>query len=428
MKSWNFLRYLSCDVLVLKEGLLKVGFKKVSIFIIATVQFIINLIKLSMADKKEAGGTANSNGSDQTSYTKKVLMAAGIFIPVILILWLLGVAFKVLLLILAAVLVASLFRGIAGYIHRYIKIPMGWSLLASVLLVIGIFALAGLLIAPQVGDQVNQLAEKFPETVQGAKDQLNQSSVGRKLVDQVPENPQKWLQEKSGVIKQSMGVFSATFGVLTDLYIIFFVGIFIMAQPKSYQKGIVTLVPISSRERAQEVLDKLGSTLQRWIAGKLFSMLVVAVLSSLGLWILGVPLALALGFIAGLLSFVPNFGPNSFDTRRFGRFNGGAEYGFICSASLYWNSGGGEQSDYSYDTKTNGLPAPGSYSDRPGIVVHIGGWIGFDFSHSNYCDCNGTCPDVVCRGRFGRSVIRRRGIDKKTRIVREMSPNIYIYC
>ncbi|MDN3690115.1 AI-2E family transporter [Cyclobacterium jeungdonense] len=262
-----------------------------------------------MKDKKEEEASTPSNRTDTTSFTEKVLISAGIIIPIILILWLFGVAFKVLLLILAAGLVAALFRGIADYIHRYVKIPMGWSLLVSVLLVIGFFALAGFLIAPQVGDQVNQLAEKFPETVQSARDQLNQSKQGRKLLDQIPEDPQKWLQEKSGVLKQSMGVFSATFGVLTDLYIIFFIGMFIMAQPEPYQKGIVSLVPIPNRERAQEVLDKLGITLQRWIAGKLFSMLVVAVLTSLGLWLLGVPLALALGFIAGLLAFVPNFGP-----------------------------------------------------------------------------------------------------------------------
>ncbi len=106
-----------------------------------------------------------------------------------------------------------------------------------------------------------------------------------------------------------MGVFSATFGVLADLYVIVFIGLFMMAQPEPYQKGIVKLAPLSKRARAQEVIDKLGTTLQRWIAGKLISMIVVAVLSSLGLWILGVPLPLALGCIAGLLSFIPNFGP-----------------------------------------------------------------------------------------------------------------------
>ncbi len=262
-----------------------------------------------MENRKEAGRTEPVNSSHKTSFTKKVLISAGIFIPIILILLLFGVAFKVLLLILAAVLVASLFRGIAGYIHGYLKIPMGWSLLASVILVIGFFALAGILIAPQVSEQINQLAEKFPETVKSAKEQLNQSILGRQLVEQIPEDPRSWLQEKSGVLKQSMGVFSATFGVLADVYVIFFIGMFMMAQPTPYRKGVVSLVPLPHRGRAQEVLDKLGSTLQRWVAGKLFSMLVVAVLSSLGLWILGVPLALALGLIAGLLSFVPNFGP-----------------------------------------------------------------------------------------------------------------------
>jgi predicted PurR-regulated permease PerM len=246
---------------------------------------------------------------EETSFTKKTLISAGIFIPLILILLLFGVAFKVLLLILAAVLFASFFRGIAGYIHSYLKIPMGWSMAASIVLVIGIFALAIVFIAPQISEQINQLSEKLPETVKGAKEQLEKSQGGKLLVDQIPEDPQKWLQEKGGLLKESIGVFSATFGVLADLYVILFIGLFMMAQPEPYRKGIIKMVPVSKRGRAREVIDKLGSTLQRWIAGKLFSMLVVAVLTSLGLWILGVPLALALGFIAGLLSFIPNFGP-----------------------------------------------------------------------------------------------------------------------
>jgi len=258
---------------------------------------------------KEKEGSGPGRPLEETSFTKKVLVAAGIFIPIILVLLLFGAAFKVLLLILAAVLFASFFRGIAGYINNYLKIPMGWSMVVSIVLVIGIFALAIVFIAPQISEQVNQLSEKLPETVKGAKEQLEQSREGRKLVDQIPEDPQKWLQEKSGLLKESLGVFSATFGVLADLYVILFIGLFMMAQPEPYRNGIVIMVPVSSRGRAREGIDKLGTTLQRWIAGKLFSMLVVAVFTSLGLWMLGVPLALALGFIAGLLSFIPNFGP-----------------------------------------------------------------------------------------------------------------------
>ncbi len=106
-----------------------------------------------------------------------------------------------------------------------------------------------------------------------------------------------------------MGVFAATFGVLADLYIILIIGLFMMATPKPYVNGLVTLIPKAGRQRAQEVFEKLGTTLKRWIAGKLFSMLVVAILTALGLWILGVPMVLALAILAGILSFIPNFGP-----------------------------------------------------------------------------------------------------------------------
>ncbi|MBK6264261.1 AI-2E family transporter [Marivirga sp. S37H4] len=246
---------------------------------------------------------------DQPTFTKKVLIVAGVFIPIILVLLLFGIAFKVLLLILAGVLLASFFRGIASFIHKYTHISLGWSTLISVLLVIGLIVLTSFFIAPQISDQVNQLTQQLPQAIDDTRQQMESSSIGRKIIDQIPDDPVKWMQEKSGMLKKSFGVFASTFGVLADMYIILFIGLFMMAQPEPYQHGIIKLVPISRRGRAEEVLEKLGATLKKWIAGKLFSMLVVAVLTTVGLYILGVPLALSLGIIAGILSFIPNFGP-----------------------------------------------------------------------------------------------------------------------
>lgn len=250
-----------------------------------------------------------NEATENTAFIRKVLIVAGVFIPIILILLLFGVAFKVLLLILAGVLFASFFRGIASFVHQHTNIPLGWSTLISVLVVTGLIILVSWLIAPQISEQVNQLTTKLPQAIDNTKQKLEASSMGRKALDQIPEDPGKWLKEKSGLLKKSFGVFASTFGVLADMYIILFIGLFMMAQPKPYQQGVIKLFPISKRARAEEVMEKLGSTLKKWIAGKLFSMLVVAVLTSVGLYIIGVPLALSLGIIAGLLSFIPNFGP-----------------------------------------------------------------------------------------------------------------------
>ena len=57
------------------------------------------------------------------------------------------------------------------------------------------------------------------------------------------------------------------------------------------------------------MLDSVYDTLERWLKGKLLSMLLVAILTALGLWALGIPMALTLSLIAGLLCFIPNFGP-----------------------------------------------------------------------------------------------------------------------
>ena len=57
------------------------------------------------------------------------------------------------------------------------------------------------------------------------------------------------------------------------------------------------------------MIGGIGETLRWWLIGKVGSMIFIGILTWIGLSIIGVPLALTLGLIAGLLSFIPNFGP-----------------------------------------------------------------------------------------------------------------------
>jgi predicted PurR-regulated permease PerM len=76
-----------------------------------------------------------------------------------------------------------------------------------------------------------------------------------------------------------------------------------------YSRGLKHLLPLSYRERAGEVLGVIDESLRRWLVGRFALMVINGALTAIGLKLLGIPLALTLGLLAGLLNFVPNFGP-----------------------------------------------------------------------------------------------------------------------
>lgn len=62
-------------------------------------------------------------------------------------------------------------------------------------------------------------------------------------------------------------------------------------------------------ERYNSIAEKLEVEIGHWIRGEVLLMVIVGVLSYLGYLIIGLPYAVALGVIAGILELVPNVGP-----------------------------------------------------------------------------------------------------------------------
>lgn len=102
---------------------------------------------------------------------------------------------------------------------------------------------------------------------------------------------------------------SSTVAVLGGLLLILFTAIYIGAEPDLYQKGLLHLFPHAARPRASEVLKAIGVTLRKWLVAQLIMMVVIGVIDAVGLSLLGVKAALALGLIAGVLEFIPMLGP-----------------------------------------------------------------------------------------------------------------------
>lgn len=237
-------------------------------------------------------------------------MALGLVVVTTLLLALLYFTFDVILLIFAAVLLAVFLRSLAELLGRYVKIRESLRVIIVSVLLIGILAGAIALLAPSVAEQGSHLREELPRSARAAADYIAQFGWGRAILEQIPE-PSKMLARirESGFLSRVGGIFSTTIGAVGNFFIVILLAIYLAAEPKFYTDGFTKLFPIERRARVSEVLAAIGETLRWWLIGKAGSMIFIGLLTWIGLSIIGVPLALTLGLIAGLLSFIPNFGP-----------------------------------------------------------------------------------------------------------------------
>jgi predicted PurR-regulated permease PerM len=105
------------------------------------------------------------------------------------------------------------------------------------------------------------------------------------------------------------GALSVTVNNATLLLLSMVIMLFVAFDPDVYERGVLWLVPTPHNEMARQTMDRLCVALRWWMAGRLASMTAVGGLTAIGMWSIGMPAPLALGTIAGLLSFVPNIGP-----------------------------------------------------------------------------------------------------------------------
>jgi predicted PurR-regulated permease PerM len=97
-------------------------------------------------------------------------------------------------------------------------------------------------------------------------------------------------------------------GVLGNLVVILFLGLYVAVDPSIYRQGALLLVPPNKRERAGSVLDESAATLRWWVIGQLVSMAAIAALTYVALLLVGMPAAFILALITGLFAFIPYIG------------------------------------------------------------------------------------------------------------------------
>lgn len=229
------------------------------------------------------------------------LVIAVIVIGVALLLWNLRGLF---LLVFGAVLVSVILNIVARPIRERLDLPAWAALLAAVLIVVGVVGTAFWTFGAQVARQAEALQQMVPTAWMAMEARLDAWGLG--------DSVREWTAGlgRGGGVVANIGNFAVTVGNgILDTLLVIVGGIYLAAQPELYRVGLLKLVPRRGRDLAAEALDASGRALRLWLLGRMVSMAAVGLMTMIGLSIIGVPSALALGLLAAVLEFVPFIGP-----------------------------------------------------------------------------------------------------------------------
>ena len=234
---------------------------------------------------------------------------------------------EILILFFASIVISMALCTITGKLTDFFHIPRWASLSITIISIILISSISMVIIIPQFTSEFQELINQIPSAVNKLWDLLINTFFN--IAELIYKNNVPDLADRSILINKlniipdggslANGVTDSItkliglagnvgIGILQLLFIVS-VGLMITIQPNSYKEVAIQLVPSFYRRRARTILTKCGNALSSWMIGVILSSICVAILVSIGLYLLGIKLVIANAIIAGVLNIIPNVGP-----------------------------------------------------------------------------------------------------------------------
>jgi predicted PurR-regulated permease PerM len=246
----------------------------------------------------------------QRIFRRRVMTFIGIGTLVFVLLLSGWVTINILLLVFLSILIALALRSLMNVITHRTRIGEKPAFGIVLVMIMLVTVLLALWLGPQVESQMEGLATQIPASVERLQTELGRSRVGQFILQQIPGDLNDLVEgNRAGLFSNLGGFFSSTFGFLTNTLVVIFVALYFAFDPHLYVNNFLRLFPIDRRDYVRQILSNIAKILRGWLVSRFFSMLFVGVATTIGLYLIGTPLALILGIVNGLLGFIPTFGP-----------------------------------------------------------------------------------------------------------------------
>jgi len=251
-----------------------------------------------------------------------IKISAGSIIKAVLILvlfYFLYILRDLVLIILTAVVIASAVEPATQWLGKY-KISRLPAVIIIYVLVVSVLSGILYIFLPPLLSQASNLLSLLPQYI----DTINlkdagidvgilesggagaQNITGMMSLNEILNNLRQLASSISNNVFQTM---STIFGGITSFILIVIFSFYLAVQEKGIDNFLRILTPVQHEERVIGIWRRAQRKIGRWMQGQLLLVVVIGVLVYLGLMLVGVPHALFLAVIAGLLELIPLFGP-----------------------------------------------------------------------------------------------------------------------
>ncbi|NND58710.1 MAG: AI-2E family transporter [Gammaproteobacteria bacterium] len=231
--------------------------------------------------------------------------------------WLLSLLGPILTPFVAAFLIAYIGDPMVDALER-LKMSRTFAVVVLVILAGIVFALLGILIAPLVTAQVQALVERLPTYVQWVENQILPMVIeytgitledGRlglgPFLSEYGTSAANWAGEALGRVTRSG---AALMSLLLNLALLPVITFYLLRDWDRMIAAIGELLPLRYRDKIIAIAREADLALGGFLRGQLLVMLVLSFIYSVGLYLVGIDFALAIGVISGIVSFVPYLG------------------------------------------------------------------------------------------------------------------------
>jgi len=243
--------------------------------------------------------------------------AVGIVVAGYLLLRLLLVAQVLLAPLLVALVLVYLLNPIVGALHRR-GLPRPASTAVAALTALAVLGVGAVVLAPVLVDQFRAALATLPSDLETVEAWIDQAAANLGLdvnVNLDGTAAQRWFADAGnrGLLLGSLTTIgsaaASAAGALIALVAGAILALFVLGDLPGLRRAALGLVPPAHRAEVSEVAGDVGLTVGGFLRGQILVAGFVGIASALALWLVGLPLWLLVGAVAGVTNLVPFVGP-----------------------------------------------------------------------------------------------------------------------